>query len=491
MEFFRRLGIADEIRAAGLPQDHPTDVVYLTQWRGHELTRYRLPPSSMAKTKSGALDDSWPTPEPQHRICQIYLEPILRRKAKSMPGLEFREGWRFESYDASHDGVVATVRDLDNNRVEEVHAQYLVGAEGARSIVRSTMGASFEGTPEVARTLSTFIRCDRLAELNETWRGWMFRIVGRERYHRFVAVDGGALWIYHLTVGFDEDIDELDPSAELIDAIGESIDFEILGQVEWIGRAMVANRFGDRNVFLAGDAAHIWIPMGGFGMNAGIADATNLSWKLTAAVDGWGGDGLLNSYEAERKPIGELVAKAAVGINADLMAAMSEAVGVGLDDSERENARTRIGKAIADANTTEFNSVGMQLGYCYERSPIVCDDGTPAPAFALGAYTPTSWPGARAPHLWLDDGRSLYDVLGPFFTLLQLGPSPPDPSPLIQAARDHQVPVEVLSLLSSDALALYEGYQLVMVRPDQHVAWRGHSPPVDPIAVIDSIRGVR
>jgi 2-polyprenyl-6-methoxyphenol hydroxylase-like FAD-dependent oxidoreductase len=491
MEFFRRLGIADEIRAAGLPGDHPTDVVYLTQWTGHELTRYRLPASSMVRTASGTVDQGWPTPEPQHRICQIYLEPILRQHAKTMSPLEFREGWRFESYHGRANGISATIRDVDTGRAEEVRARFLVGAEGARSIVRSTMGAVFEGNPQVARTLSTFIRCPRLGELNETWRGWMFRVVGRDRYHRFVAIDGGALWIYHLTLGWDTNIDDIDIAAELADAVGEPVSFDVLDQVEWVGRAMVADRFRDSNVFLTGDAAHIWIPMGGFGMNAGIADATNLSWKLTAVLDGWGGDTLLDSYEAERKPIGEKVAQAAVGINTDLMAAISNATGVGLA-SAGSDARARVGQMIANANTTEFNSVGMQLGYVYDDSPIVCPDGTPPPEFSLGDYAPTSWPGARAPHLWLDDGRSLYDTFGPQFTLLALGAAPPDHGALCEAAAQRGFPLEVVEVPFTEALTIYEGYPLVVVRPDGHIAWRGSTAPRDAAnaaRVIDTIRG--
>ena len=489
MEFFRRFGIADEIRRSGLPQDHPTDVVFLTQWTGHELTRYHLPASSMAKTATGQLDAGWPTPEPQHRICQLYLEPILRRHAKTMAGLEFREGWRFESYTRGAEGVVSTIRDVNTGQVERVRSRFLVGAEGARSIVRQTMGAQFEGTPVVTRNLSTFIRCPRLAELNRERRAWMLRIVGRPRYHRFVAIDGHADWIYHLTLPPGVDKDDVNVSDELADAVGESVAFEILDQVEWVGRAMVSDRFRDGNVFLAGDAAHIWIPMGGFGMNAGIADATNLSWKLTACIEGWAGEELLDSYEAERKPMGEQVARAAVGINDDLMRAIADAKDVGRPGSEGEQARARVGAAIATANTTEFNSIGMQLGYSYGASTIVCRDGTPPPRFSLGEYEVSSWPGVRAPHLWLEDGVSLYDQLSPYFTLLVMGNSAPDVSALTQAATERGAPLKVLRIDTPEALETYQGYPLAIVRPDQHIAWRGRQAPADPHAVIDQIRG--
>ncbi len=491
MEFFRRFGIADEIRRSGLPQTHPTDVVYLTQWMGHELTRYRLPASSMAKSATGSLDEGWPTPEPQHRICQLYLEPILRRHAKTMRGLTFREGWRFESYESTRDGIVSTIREVDTGRQEQVRSTYLVGAEGASSIVRRTMGATFEGTPVVTRNLSTFIRCPRLAELNQAWQGWMFRIVGRQRYHRFVAIDGDADWIYHLTLPPDMDQDDIDVRAELADAVGEPVEFDVLDQVNWIGRAMVSTQFRSGNVLLAGDAAHIWIPMGGFGMNAGIADATNLSWKLTACVEGWAGDALLDSYEAERKPMGEKVARAAVGINDDLMSAIEDAEGVGLSGPAGERARARVGAAIAAANTTEFNSIGMQLGYYYDESTIVCRDGTPPPRFSLGEYEVSSWPGARTPHLWLDDDVSLYDKLGRFFTLLALGKPAPDISALVRAAAQRGLPLETLHIDNPQALETYQGYRLVLVRPDQHIAWRGHEAPSDALTVIDRIRGAR
>ncbi len=473
MEFFRRLGLADRIRAAGLPPDHPTDIVYLTAMAGHEITRYALPPSAMAKQSRDSLDSGWPTPEPQHRISQLYLEPILHARARELDLVDFREGWRFTGYEPDGDHVVASIESVENRETRTVRARYLVGAEGARSVVRRTMGAVFEGNPSVARSLSTFIRCPTLGELSRRQAGWMYRVIGPTRYHRFVAIDGADRFIYHLTLGQDDDPAAIDLQAELAEGLGATAEFEILGQVDWVARAMVADRIHRDNVFLVGDAAHIWIPMGGFGMNAGVADATNLSWKLTAALDGWAGPGLLASYEQERKPMGELVAAAAVGINTDLLAAIRTAGGIHGDGEAEKRARSELGDVIAAANTTEFNSIGMQLGYVYDRSDVILDASLPAPEFALGTFQPTSRPGIRAPHAWLEDGTSLFDRFGSGFTLLVLGDGFDSSAFTIAAAR-LGIPLEILSIGTADLRALCEGYHAVLIRPDQHIAWRGN-----------------
>jgi 2-polyprenyl-6-methoxyphenol hydroxylase-like FAD-dependent oxidoreductase len=482
MEFFRRLGLADQIRDAGLPPDHPTDIVYLTAMGGQEITRYSLPPSAMAKQSSDSLDSGWPTPEPQHRISQLYLEPILHARARELDQIDFWEGWRFTGYEPDGDHVVASLESVENWETRTVRARYLVGAEGARSVVRRTMGAVFEGNPSVARSLSTFIRCPALGELSRERAGWMYRVLGPTRYHRFVAIDGADRFIYHLTLGHDDDPAAIDLETELAEGLGMTAEFEILGQVDWVARAMVADRFYRDNVFLVGDAAHIWIPMGGFGMNAGVADATNLSWKLTAALDGWAGPHLLDSYEQERKPMGELVAAAAVGINTDLLAAIRTADGIHGDDEAAAGARAELGDVIAAANTTEFNSIGMQLGYVYDRSGVIVEDSAPMPEFSLGTFRPTSHPGIRAPHAWLEDGTSLFDHLGSGFTLLVLGGGL-DPSAFITAAITLGVPLEVLSVETPELRELYENYLAVLIRPDQHIAWRG-TELVDPAQIL-------
>ncbi len=220
-----------------------------------------------------------------------------------------------------------------------------------------------------------------------------------------------------------------------------------------------------------------------------MSAATNLSWKLTACVEGWAGDGLLDSYEAERKPMGGKVASAAVGINDDLMRAIQGAEGVGHPGPEGARARTRVGADIAAANTTEFNSIRMQLGYYDDESAIVCRDGTPPPRFALGEYEVSSWPGARAPHLWLRDDVSLYDELGRAFTLLVMGRQTPEISTLVCAADQRDMPLKILHVDAPQALETYQGYPFVLVRPDQHIAWRGQEAPLDALAVIDQLRG--
>ena len=304
-----------------------------------------------------------------------------------------------------------------------------------------------------------------------------------------VALDGKELWLLHLTVPPGKDFDDVDLRVAIPAALGTEVPIEILGIERWTSRRLVADRYRDGNVFLAGDAAHIWIPLGGFGMNAGIGDATHLAWLLSAEYRGWAGPRLLDAYEAERRPVGDLVSGAAVQIMKNRGPAMQVREGLEDDTGTGAAMRRAMGERIVAADASQFNSVGVQLGYYYDNSPINANDGTPPPAFSLDKYVPTTRPGSRAPHSWLRDGTSLYDALGPDFTLLRLGNASGDVRPLENAARIRNVPLKVLAIPEREVLAVYENFPFVLIRPDQHIAWRGSELPDDPVALLDRVRG--
>ena len=242
-------------------------------------------------------------------MSQLFLEPVLRSHAVDHFGIDFREGHELVSYEQDDDGVTSIVRDLDTVDEYELRSRYLVGADGSSSIVRKAIGAQLDGIPKLGEMCSTFFRSPRITELTKRSPGWMLRFIGGAT---LVAIDGDDRWLIHNAVPNDEDPATYDPEPAMFLAIGEPFEFEILGRARWTPRAMVATKFRDRRVFIAGDAAHLWVPMGGFGMNAGITDAVSLSWRLAGVLAGWADDRLLDTYEAERAPIGREVAGQAV-----------------------------------------------------------------------------------------------------------------------------------------------------------------------------------
>jgi hypothetical protein len=251
----------------------------------------------------------------------------------------------------------------------------------------------------------------------------------------------------------------------------------MLGRWAWnAGFALVAEQFGRGRVWLAGDAAHLFTPTGGLGYNTGIDDAANLGWKLAAMLQGWGGAALVPSYETERLPIAhrntEMARRFAESIG---RVAIPETIETG--DDAGVAARAVLGERLARHAYGEFEIPGLQLGARYEGSPIVVPDGTPAPPDEPNDYVPTARPGSRAPHV-LVGGSPLYDALGTGFTLLRCGDGPPAADPLVAAATRRGVPIGTVATTDPAARALY-GADLVLIRPDQHVAWRGDRAPDD------------
>ncbi len=491
MEIFRRLGVATTLRHAGLPEDHANDVSYRTTFTGEELSRIPIPARRERYTATGGPDTWWPTAEPPHRINQIYLEPLLFAHAQAMDGVRILSRTRVDDFTQDDDGVQVTATDLETGETLQLRCDYMIGCDGARSAVRKAIGATLSGTDVVGRVQSTFFRAPDLLARAKHRPAWATFSLNPRRCGNVYAIDGHETFLMHnyLNAGeTDFEAVERDWALRTILGVGADFKYDILSKEDWVGRRLVADKFRDRRVFICGDAAHLWIPMAGYGMNAGIADAMNLSWLLAGRLNGWATQAALAAYEAERQPITEQVSKFAMN-HAIALQKEREGVPAGIEEpgSDGAAARAVAGKALYDLNVKQYCCGGLNFGYFYDHSPLIAYDGESPPSYTMDQFTPSTVPGCRTPHVWLDDGRSLYDAMGPEYTLLRLDPTA-DAQPLIQAAKARGLPLTVLDLKSSQAAGLYR-HAFVLSRPDQHVAWRGDCIPQDPLALIDLVRG--
>lgn len=458
MEIFRRLGVADEIRRAGLPDDFPTSIQYRTTLRGEELFRLDLP--SSGEVLAGKGREEWPTPEPQHRISQIYLEPILERYARGLSGLTVERGTSLVELRPVTDGVEVVVESEGTTRI--VRCDYVIGCDGAHSAVRRQLGIRYQGVEALRNFVSTFVRSPELGRLAARDPAWTYWTYGR-RLASLIAIDGGDLWLNHVAFAPDHDTEGEDPEQLLREAVGGPVEHEVLGTVRWTGRQLVAERYREGRVFLAGDAAHIWIPVGGFGMNTGIQDAATLGWMLAAVHDGWAPPELLDAYELERKPIGEQFASAVASAAQASLAEVSP--DIHLSGPEGARARAALSERLAVTEPHRYSPDGFSFGYHYAGSPLVVG-GEEQAVISMGGYEERAQVGFRLPHAWLEDGRSVLDVLGPDFTLLRTDETT-DVQPWVDAARKLGVPLTVVDLPGRHPTPL------LLVRPDQHVAWMG------------------
>jgi len=489
MEIFRRLGVAEKVRDAGLPADYPHDISYRTTFTGQELTRILIPCRRDRFTRKDGPDCNWPTPEPPHRINQIFLEPILFEHAAAHPRIRIISRTAVEDVRIEDNSASAALRDLETGAVRRFSCRYLVGCDGARSVVRRAIGAELTGDAVVQRVQSTYIRAPDLIHRQLHERAWGTGVINPRRAGMVYAIDGRERWLVHNYMKPGEgDFDSVDRDACIRTILGVPADFkyDIISREDWYGRRLIANRFRDRCVFIAGDAAHIWVPYAGYGMNAGIADAMNLSWLLAAHLNGWAPASILDAYEAERGPITSQVSRFAMS-HAEAEIRRRGAVPDEIEDegAEGERARRQTGRLTYEINVQQYACAGLNFGTYYDRSPIIAYDGTAPPAYTMSSYTPSTVPGCRTPHLWCKDGSSLYDAMGPEFTLLRFD-SAVDVAALELAARDRGVPLKLLDV--EPAAATFDGL-LVLSRPDQHVAWRGDRSPADPLALIDRVRG--
>jgi 2-polyprenyl-6-methoxyphenol hydroxylase-like FAD-dependent oxidoreductase len=489
MEHHRQLGIAPRVRDLCLPINRRTDVSYYTSLTGWELGRIPMPSEAEKRRTVAASAATDQVPEPLLRANQMYVEAFLFEHASTRPNITLRFGWQLTGFQEDADGVTVETERTGGGGRETWRAQYLAGCDGGRSAVRRALALRYSGFASLdspyygGRQNATYFRAPTLYRDYLAHRvGWNYWIVNPKGRCTIISLNNDEEFLAFSKAPDDgaEPTDQ-DAARTIVRSVGADLPIKIIGHWPWTaGVALVADRFLTKRVVLAGDAAHLFTPTGGFGMNTGMDDASNLSWKLTALVQGWGGAGLFASYEAERKPIAHRNTLAARELSKQL-ASMPDIANIDEETPEGEATRRKVTAHLATM-TEEYASIGVQLGARYDGSPIVAPDGAPPPDI-YESYTPSSVPGGRAPHYWMGPGRgtgdSLFDRLGKGFTLLRLGNRPPDAAGIEAAARKRGVPLAVLDVPDADARELY-GCDLALIRPDQYVAWSGNAPPADP-----------
>ena len=476
MEFCRQLGISEEIRNWGFPHDHNLDSVFVTNLQSYELGRVHTPAIAELPSEPASPERDFPCP-------QTWFDPIVQRYARRFPHVELRYEIELESFEQDTDGVIARLLDADG-RHELVHADYLVGCDGYSSTVRALLGIDVRGERFLDLSMSVYVRIPHLLESHDKGDAYRYVFVGPDgTWGVLTTIDGFDLYRLQLIGSSDKDVRSIDVPAALRRAIGDDIGFTIEDVSFWSRKMVVADRFKDGRVFIAGDAAHAHPPNGGLGMNTGIADAFDLGWKFAAVLEGWGGPTLLESYDYERRPASARAAEESLR-NYRRLTNATNFREIDQPTSAGALVREELGLRLVAQNEKAWHPLGVHLGYIYDPSPIVARDGSPRPADDPVTYEPSAYPGARAPHFWLAPGRSTLDLFGDGFTLLVFDDR--SPAAFRREASRQGVPLTVHHIDDADARAGYAA-PLVLVRPDGHVAWRGDGDGDGDEADIDEI----
>jgi 2-polyprenyl-6-methoxyphenol hydroxylase-like FAD-dependent oxidoreductase len=471
-EHFRRWGIADTLRdASPLGVDYPSNIAFTTRMSGHLLTRFdNALYCAPGRNPLYAEHAQW--------IPQYTVEKVMRQHLETMRNVELTVNRELLGFEQLGSSVLATVRDLQTGKQQEIEADFLVGCDGARSMVRDGIGARMEGTFGLSRNYNIVFRAPGLAQVHAHGKAIMYWQINDDVPSLIGPMDTDDRWFFMPTgLALDVQVTKDTAAALICRATGIDLPYEILSVDEWVAHKAIANCYRDRRVFLAGDACHLHPPYGGFGMNMGVSDAVDLGWKLAATLQGWGGEALLQSYEMERRPVHMHVLQAAAANSAKFSNALFEP-GLEEDTEHGKATRQHVGKRINAEKLSEFYTLGTILGDCYSDSPVVQKNfGVATSQRDFLNYVPSSAPGCRAPHVWLHDGSSLFDHFGMGFTLLVLPDALPNCVEVATAsAKQIGLPLQIIHADNPALKNLYTR-NLTLIRPDQHIAWTGNTWP--------------
>jgi 2-polyprenyl-6-methoxyphenol hydroxylase-like FAD-dependent oxidoreductase len=475
MEMFRRLGLADKIRAAGLPSHVPMDVFIVLAMNEPPLNSQHYPSVDEARAEIRTSNDGTQPLEPYQLISQYTLEPLLKSVAEGLPSVTVRYGCEFQKFAQDETGVTAQARNADGSS-EVIRATYMVGCDGGASPVRKQLGIPLRGEGNLLELRQALYRCDELFDRIPIGPGpgkGRHYHVADDRATFLIMQDSTVHWTLHSVVDSDAEMKTMFERT-----IGIPMRYEMLSCAPWRQNLLLADRYGEGRVFLAGDAAHLVIPTGGLGMNTGVGDAIDLAWKLAATLQGFGGPNLLRSYEIERRQVGERNVGASRYASLGRRKWRSQYRPGIRDDSAAGQAIRDALVQVAQIEQPKSNEmIGAELGYRYVDSPVICNvPGGPEHLFR--EYHPTTWPGARLPHVWLGDGTPIQDRIPDGYTVLRLGGTRAETSALEAAIKNYGARVSTLDIPDTAARDIC-GYDLLLLRPDMHVVWRGNRLPDD------------
>jgi 2-polyprenyl-6-methoxyphenol hydroxylase-like FAD-dependent oxidoreductase len=487
MEHFRRLGLAESIRAVAVDDNTAMDCLWATDMRGWLLGTKSNPSAAEHRQQILSNNDGTQPLEPCMRMPQYDLEPFLKRHLEQSENVDVRFGWAVKDFVQDDSGITTTLVSSSTGEEETVRSEFLAGCDGGNSVVRKSLGIRYEGTPSIAPLYMIHFHSKDYDVLQRFGQAWHYHLLNTNSV--LIAQDDKLSWTLHTMLPPEVDATEANPVEILESCLGLGIDCEIKLAESWTPHLLVARSYGDGRVWLAGDSAHQYIPTGGYGMNTGIADAMDVSWKFSAILQGWGGEKLLSSITEERRGAGLHSRRGARAQWDERLGALMHVSPVILcDDDEGVAARREFSDILDRMQADERGNSGIALGYHYANSSIVRFEGGTPPAEDVWDYQPSTYPGCRAPHVFLENGEALFDQFGEGFTLLRLTDA--DCSAFEEAAERIEIPLKIVDVRDENVREIY-GKELFLIRPDQHIAWRDDIAPDAPIAeaILNQVRG--